>query len=296
MALELSNETIRLTFESIGEGYNGSRFDWLGKLLQITWRNEHTFCTRECVRNATTGTGGCGLFGEFGLDSPIGFEETPVDSHFPKIGVGLLERPDDAAYAFTRPYKIKPFRSETQQHDNQLVFRCHSSANDRYRFVYEKRFILANDGFRIEYSLSNTGDRPLCTNEYIHNFCSINHRDIGPGYRLRLSTPFDIQNVSEYVNPDECVVQTDDKTLTWRDKPESAFFFGDLEQTVATPWWELSLMDQGLSISESADFTAEKINIWGEGHVVSTELFCPIKVDCGECKEWSRTYQIKQNN
>jgi hypothetical protein len=54
--MKLENETIRLDIEEPGEGYVGSRFDWTGKITQITFRGRHTFCTEETTDPAG-GTG-----------------------------------------------------------------------------------------------------------------------------------------------------------------------------------------------------------------------------------------------
>ena len=85
--------------------YCSSRFDWTGFITQVTLDKERTFCVPEAIDG--TGTGGHGLCNEFGITRPIGFDDAAPGETFPKIGVGLLRRPDAEAYSFGRDYEIE---------------------------------------------------------------------------------------------------------------------------------------------------------------------------------------------
>lgn len=95
----------------IKKEYSGVRFDWNGFITQVTLDGKHTFCVPEALEPGR-GTGGCGLCGEFGIHDPLGYDETPIGEYFPKIGAGLLKRPDSEPYDFFRKYEAVPNNSD----------------------------------------------------------------------------------------------------------------------------------------------------------------------------------------
>jgi hypothetical protein len=49
---------------------------------------------------------GIGLCNEFGNELAVGYDEIGPGELFPKLGVGLLRRPDEGAYNFFRPHEV----------------------------------------------------------------------------------------------------------------------------------------------------------------------------------------------
>jgi hypothetical protein len=99
--------------------YAGSRFDWTAFIRQVTLKQGlHTFCTAESLVSGK-GTGGIGLCNEFGNDLPVGYDEAPSGSKYPKIGVGLLTRRDSGRYDFI----AQPGRAVSGAHGSQGGYR-----------------------------------------------------------------------------------------------------------------------------------------------------------------------------
>lgn len=73
-----------------------------------TLDGRHTFCVPEQYEPGR-GSGGSGLCNEFGIRTPIGYDEAKVGDQFPKIGTGLLKRKSEEGYDFFTPYEVEPF-------------------------------------------------------------------------------------------------------------------------------------------------------------------------------------------
>ena len=96
---------------------------------------------------------------------------------------------------------------------------------------------------------------------------------------------------SAFVNPEELVVFNSAK-LKFDATPKKDYFISDLQaKKGAIVGWELVLKD--FKVAAKTDFTPSKMNIWGNGHVISPELFAEIKVEPGQQTSWSRWYEFQ---
>ena len=290
--VKLENDTIRLDIEEPGEGYVGSRFDWTGKVTQITFQGRHTFCTEETTDPARRPHTGRGLFNEFGIDEPIGYEECPVGDVFLKPGVGLLTRLSEEPYDFFCSYPVVPGMTRWELRDGSVSFEFSCSTPRGHAIVLHKDIVLDGSGFTIDYALTNRGAATLRTNEYVHNFLAVNREPLGPASRLTCSFPLSTTGFHESLNPGKALSFCGDGAL-WNQVPASPFFFGGLhpvaDQTVG---WRLEHTTERLAIREAVGFAVQRFNLWGAGHVVSPELFKRIEVPAGGTGRWSRSYQL----
>jgi hypothetical protein len=291
--VRLENETIRLDIEEPGEGYVGSRFDWTGKITQVTFREQHTFCTEETTDPESLHRGGRGLFNEFGIDAPVGYEDCPVGDVFLKPGVGLLTRLSEEPYDFLLSYPVTPGAIRWKLDDATASFEFRCATPRGHEVELHKEVALDGSGFTIDYALVNRGRATLTTNEYVHNFLAVDREPLGPDYRLTGSFPLVATGFSESLNPDDVVVLRDDH-VRWSQAPASPFYFGGLRPDADGPVrWRLEHTGRRLAIEESVDFAVARFALWGVGHVVSPELFKRIEIPPGGTCRWSRSYRIR---
>lgn len=283
--LTLCNPQLQVTIARPGHVYTGSRFDWTGFILQVTLENEHTFCTQESL-HTSEGTGGIGLCNEFGIQHALGYEEAQLHEPFMKIGVGLLRKPDEAAYTFHKPYSVQPAIVHVESTAHQVTFRSLPLEIKGYAVAYNKTISLRDNYIEITYELDNVGQKPIQTNEYNHNFISIDHCPIGPAYCLT----FPIKKFSESL-PDPLSLYGNE--ITWTRTPESDFYFkvpgSRLPETYS---WQLIHREQAVGMREYSDFPIEHFALWGKAHVVSPEVFYAIELQPGESRTWKRTYEF----
>jgi hypothetical protein len=302
-------ETIRTAFETIrlhsprleveigrpGSAYHGTRFDWSGFITQVTLllnggAGRHTFCVPESY-HPSTGTGGIGLCGEFGIDQPVGYDDARPGELFPKMGIGLLHRPDDGPYSFSRPYQIaEAFPVEVEEGPDQASFSVAPLDCRGYAARLAKTVRVQENRLEIAYRLENTGQKPLVTHEYLHNFVGIDRQLLGTEYRLRLPYPvrFDPQAA---VGMETAVIQGHE--IGFSVTPHKALYIRPLGFGLsAEPQWEMRLQSSGVGLRESDDFNPVRVAVWGTDHVLSPEIFVGIALQPGETQTWTRQFEF----
>lgn len=283
----LTSERLEVELSAPGGAYRGSRFDWTGHVVEATLDGKHCFCAAESLAPGQ-GSGGLGICGEFGLFTPIGFDETAPGESFPKLGVGLLTRPDEQPYSFMRPYAIEPYPIEVKAGADCAVFVAEPVDCRGYAVRYEKAVSLSANVLTISYRLRNVGDRPIVTEEYEHNFLAVDGQPIGPDYALRLSRPF-----RAAASMPGCIEARTDG-IGWTAAPTAPFYARmDIAAGAEDGYrWELLHKPSGVRVSETVDFAPSAIALWGDRHVVSPEVFIALALRPGEERAWTRRYEF----
>ncbi|MGB5419149.1 hypothetical protein, partial [Algibacter sp.] len=197
----LKNKNLEIHLDLPTENYNFSRFDWTGKIVEVTFNNIPV-TTIEDKASKNEHHIGKGFYNEFGIDSAIGFDETEIGDWFHKIGVGLLKK-EGYEYFFNKNYKINPAKFKVTAKVNSILIICESESVNGYSYILKKEILLLDNAFTIKYNLQNTGKKNISTSEYTHNFTAINHDSIGRNYVLKF--PFEIKPelFTETVNPEQ---------------------------------------------------------------------------------------------
>ena len=286
----LKNKNLEIHIDDPFEGYKFSRFDWTGKIVNVIFQNIQLSAI-ETTTYENEAFLGKGFYNEFGIDAALGFEETKIGDWFHKIGVGLLKK-DDSKYLFHKKYEIKPAKFKINKELNKIIISCKSETVNGYSYVLRKVIELHENSFTINYYLQNTGDKDIRTDEYNHNFTSINSDIIGPHYLLKF--PFEIQpkHFGETVNP-ELKVEVGPRNIKFNNNIKEQFFFSNLTGgKIVKASWDLINLESKIGINETASFQTNKVNLWGWRHVICPELFHKIFVKPGESMTWSRNYNV----
>ncbi len=286
----LKNKNLEIQIDLPLTNYNFSRFDWTGKIVSVKYKGIYISGV-EKLNDEDDTKSGKGFYNEFGIEAPVGYNEIPEGDWFHKIGVGLLKK-DGGEYLFSKPYEIQPASFKVSSKTDKIMISCKAQNANGYDYVYKREIILVESGFVIHYSLKNTGEKTIHTDEYVHNFIAINKELVGSDYILKF--PFNIKPelFKGNVNP-EGKVEIGEKEITFNGTPDQQFFFSNLsgnENLDAS--WELINTRTKIGISETGSFKTNKVNLWGWTHVISPELFFSISVKPGEEIEWSRTYHV----
>ncbi len=286
MAHILQNQLISVHVDSPEDHYQSSRFDWTGKIIRITYKGRDMTTTEFPDKGPFNQ--GMGLYNEFGIDQPIGFDEVKEGDWFHKIGVGLLQKAG-SVYDFQIPYNIRPAQFDTSVNEDQISVICKSKYGG-YSYVLEKEICLEESGFRINYCLTNSGQKVIQTNEYVHNFMSIHAKPIGSPYLLSLPFKTEPSLFIETVNP-ENLVDISGNQVSFSGQPSTPFFFSNISglQPVEAKW-TLYHKELKIGISETGNFKTNAVNLWGTGHVISPELFFQVDLNPGDTTRWSRAY------
>lgn len=142
-----------------------------------------------------------GLAAEFDLcipggpasDFPSGYAEAATGAGFLKIGVGALKKSGRPYNFFLSPELLECARTTVAWSADGARFRQDFAGETTPGYAYRLEADLSLDGPRVvvEWRLANTGQKPIVTRHYTHNFFRIGNHDVDSGYEL--SFPYDFK-------------------------------------------------------------------------------------------------------
>jgi hypothetical protein len=293
MPIILDNKVLSVVIEEPGKVYKGSRFDHSGNISRVTFDRRFNFCTTEKAVGFDPSSQGQGMYCEFGISEPVGYDDCAVGDWFPKIGTGLLKRKSEGSYDFFANFEIDPFEIRTEAEADSVTFTVLPRECRGYAMKLTRKISISGDCLLLNNTLENTGFRIIHTNEYCHNFMSVNGMPVGPG--LQLSVPgkiMDPMEMVEAVNPGH-VVKLNECVMEFTGQPAGDFFFSPFTDfNYHKGSWQITEKRTGLGVGEETDFIPEMMNVWGTTHVISPEIFIPIIVGAGETQYWQRKYRF----
>lgn len=283
--INLKSDRLRVEIALPGAIYRGSRFDWTGFITGIVLEDKHSFCVPESLTPGQ-GSGGLGLCNEFGITTPIGYDEAKTGEKFPKLGTGLLTRPDESDYFFFDKYEVTPFSIKVSTDFDTAVFKVEPVDCRGHAVKMTKTISVKDNTLVIDYRLENVGSKPLKTEEYCHNFIAVNNNNIGPGYVLKFPYDINAEDIPEIMN-------IKGSEIRWNNVPEKDFYCRPRGfNSVKKHYWELLYEPQRVGVREYSEFPIQMVAVWGSTHVVSPEVFIDVNIAPGETQEWSRKYEF----
>lgn len=285
--LALESGRLRVEMALPGAMYQGSRWSWSGFITQVTIDGRHTFCTSEGEDEGSSR--GIGLCNEWGIFAPVGFDSARAGEKFPKLGVGLLTKPDDKPYSFTRAYEIEPFERHVEHSPSTCTARIVTEPLECRGHAARLRemFWVEENRLRVETEIENVGSEPIQTHEYRHNFLALDGAEIGPDYTL--SVPYRIEASNE-IAPD---LRIGEREVSFGRTPRNSFLqvLGGAAGAGANAWWELRHAS-GVRVRETINVALEELKVWGAAHVLSPEAFVTVQVEPGARQAWAREYEF----
>lgn len=287
----LENDTLSVQIQLPQEHYNRTRYDWTGMITNVKFRGNIISGFERSVQTLSDGLGQ-GFYNEFGIKTPVGYDDILPGEWFHKIGVGLLQR-DNAPYNFLKDYKVKPAYFSVDVIETGLRVTCRGPLTNGYAYTLVKEISLRESGFEIHYALFNKGNKRIITTEYNHNFLSTAPTFNAQDYQLSYPFVLDESVLEENINP-EGIVEFNEQHISFKGSPTLDFFFSDLTGGKKVPAkWTLHNRSTGISISETGDFSTSAVHLWGAGHVISPELYFNLDILPGYSMRWTRSYDIK---
>jgi len=290
----LKNKNLEIQIDLPLENYQKSRFDWTGKISAVIYNNI-AISGSEKLHKQNDSVDGKGFYNEFGIELPIGFDEIKEGEWFHKIGVGILKK-EGNNYLFNKKHETKPAKFKVATLDHKITIDCESQSMNGFSYHLKKEITLFENSFVINYFLKNTGLKTINTDEYNHNFISINKELIDANYVLKF--PFQLNSTlfDATVNPKENIeIKTNE--FTFKENVKDEFFFSNLSAgKKVKASWELINKKTKIGIRETGSFETSKINLWGSKHVISPELFFKINLSPNQELAWSRTYNLFEIN
>jgi hypothetical protein len=272
--------------------YNrGARFCSLANVLRVTMRG-HDYLFSPVEHDPLTEN--CGLCSEFDIGTatqPPGFVEASEGQGFLKIGVGVL-RKDVADYDFFRPYEIiVPAQTSAKWGDHAAQFEQSCAGVNGYAYRLQAAITVEDNVLEMQYTLTNSGQKPLVTEQYAHNFFCFDDTMIGPDYAVRF--PYDF-TVTGLLPEQEKKGREIDFMKSFPSQVQ-AVNLNVLPSANNQGPNEVAVLDRacGMSILASVSRPSLRIAIHASPRYVCPEQFVLINLQPSESQQWVRRYEFR---
>ncbi|MFD2937157.1 hypothetical protein [Spirosoma flavum] len=292
---ELSNGIIQTTvyLPDASQGhYQGTRFDWSGAFKSLTYKG-HSFIDQwfenydPKLHDAINGPAE-----EF---TPLSYADAKPGDTFVKIGVGLLRKPDDRAYAFAKYFEVADHGKWTvKRHKDRIDFTHELTDSTGYGYRYTKTIRLSKGKpeLVLEHSLKNTGKRPIETSVYDHNFFIIDKQPTGPG--IEILFPFAVKAEGKGFGS---LIQTQGNRLVYSrefEKKENVYSAGLQGFDSPKTGYDIRIENQktGVGVHITSDQPLEKLVYWACATTSCPEPYIHLKADPGQEIKWKIAYEF----
>jgi len=205
--LEISNEQVsmKVYLPDTDKGlYRGTRFDWSGVIGSVQYKEHEYFGYWKKTHDPMFHEDLTGPVEGF-IEPGLGYAEAEPGQGFIRIGVGVLEKEVEEQYNWMKTYNVLDFGKWTIDHGKDWVTFTHALQSDfGYAYEYTKSIRLKADGFSIEHTLRNLGERTIETDQFNHNFFMIDGERSGISFSVSfpyaISTHNDLKGFLEIEN------------------------------------------------------------------------------------------------
>jgi hypothetical protein len=288
--------------------YRGTRFDWAGVISSLEYKGHSYFGPffekfNSSVRDVVIGdpieagvnSAASGPVEEFiGADgSALGYVGAKPGEAFCKIGVGSLRKTDNASYSSYTNYSILDGGKRVVRSGLgwiEFTQQLHCGSGYGYSYTKTIRLLENTPEMTIEHRLVNTGEKPIETRVYDHNFLTIDHQSTGPDVVISfpfLPVPNKAMGRLARVRGNQLVFSKD---LTGHDTFDQKFTgFGN---TAIDYQIQIENHSTGAGVTIRGDRPLVNVEVWAVRTAVAPEPHVEIKVAAGREFTWKYTYRF----
>jgi hypothetical protein len=273
--------------------YQGTRFDWAGVMPRLEYRKHSYFgIWNPAPYDPKLHDAIAGPVEEF---VAVGMNEAEIGGEFLKIGVGSLIKPDAKPYSFNVPYQIKNGGKWTVKKSIDKVEFTHVISDAAgYGYVYRKtvKLLSGKPEMVLEHSLKNTGQKPIETQMYNHNFFMIDNEPTGPN--IYTSFPYEIKAEGRGFGS---IAKTENRAISYTKELEAGnfVFTAGVQGFGPTPDdydFLIQNLKTGAGVQITSDQPLEKIVYWACHTTSCPEPYIKLSVKPKEEIKWKINYKF----
>jgi len=276
--------------------YRGTRFDWSGLVSRVDCAGHNFFCEfRDQQHDPLNHDDICGTAEEFSMTTlPPGFGQAGPGDPLVKIGIGVLQRADDPAYAIWKKYTIlQPGGWNITKKSDRIEFTQTLSSRNGWAYDYSKVIRLddKDHAMIITRHLKNTGAKRIETDHYGHNFLKIDGVPAGPDYVIEF--PFQ-PRFGEGSKPEGCVEIRDKSLVFLKEVPADKSVWVRLEGFAKPEDSQMRTINRRTRAEMTilTDQPLVRLVFYSSGGVLAPEPFVKLDLAPGESKTWTTTYRF----
>ncbi len=273
--------------------YRGTRFDWSGAIYSLEFAGHQYFGEWQESDDPYLHDRITGPVEEYRTaEKGLGYDDG--GDRFIRIGVGVVEKPEEDDYRWTHSYKVvDPGRWAIRRGANWIEFTqdvAEPTLGYGYRLVKRLTLTPGKPELVIDHSLENTGGKTIETNVYNHNFFVIENQPTGPDFSVTF--PFAVVadgDLKGYAGASGTNVKYE-KQLP----PGESIFamlsgYGD---TRADHAFTIENRKVKAGVRVETDKPLAKLNFWSPRTTLCPEPFIDLKIAPGQADRWSTRYEF----
>ena len=272
--------------------YRATRFDWSGIISSLKYGDHQYFGYWKSTHDPLVHEDLSGPVESY-IAPGLGFDEAKAGGKFIRIGVGIIERPDDKPYETYKTYKILDHgKWDIYEGDDWIEFKHIIKSDIGYGYVYTKRINLKSNepGFTITHILENTGEKVIETDQFNHNFFMIDGESSGPAIHVyfpyEISTENDLRDVMK-INGKELYFLKDlaQGSSIWME-------FEGFSDRVKDHQVRVVNKNSGAGVHLKVDKPLYRMVFWACHTTYCPENFVYITVEPGKSETWVSDYTL----
>ena len=292
-SLAISNEEVemKIYLPDAEKGlYRATRFDWSGVIGSVKykgheyfgyWKDTHDPLFHEDLTGPVEGY----------IKPGLGYEEAEPGGKYVRIGVGLIEKPDETAYSFRNYYELLDHGKWAVDHGADWIsFRHELNTDIGYSYIYQKLIKLKNNGFTIEHKLLNTGEKVIETDQFNHNFFMIDGEPSGTAFSISFPYPISTED-----DPEGFAELKGNELNFLKDLEGDDSFFLLLHgygEEVSDHQVRVQNHKSGAGVTFSIDKPLYRMAFWACRTTLSPENFIWLSAEPGEEEAWTSEYTL----
>jgi len=291
---QIANNQVQMRLylpDTINGYYRASRFDWSGIIAETNykghsyfgeWKDTHDPYNHDDITGPVEGS----------IYSGLGYDEASVGEEYIRLGVGVLHK-QAGEFFFNKTYDIVNHgKWKITKGKDWIQFQHTISSSNGYAYIYTKRIELLKNkpGFVMKHTLVNTGSKTIVTDQFNHNFFTIDKGVTGTGFSLRFKFTPEILDTKYSLG----FFEAKNDGLVFSNDLLKDFVFAMFKPLPAnTPnFLELINKKSGAGVRVSVNKPMNSLVFWARSNVFCPENSVIIKVEKGKSMKWDCEYTL----
>jgi len=271
--------------------YRATRFEWSGIIASLEYDGHNYFGEWKSVHDPFFHEDLCGPV-EGSIYPGLGYAEAKTGGKFVRLGVGVLEKPEEKEYLWNHTYKLVDHGKWTTKEGGDWIEFTHELNTDLgYSYIYIKRIELKKDrpGFTITHILKNTGLKKIELDQFNHNFFVIDGKTTGPDFVVtfpfRVSTPDSLKDLIKIRKKELMFLREFHNESIW-------LLIEGYKQEIQDHNISVINRKAGAGIQFAVNKPLYRLAFWATTTTLCPENFIFISIDPGKEEKWVSDYNL----
>ncbi len=273
--------------------YRATRFDWSGIIHSLQYKGHEYFGQWVAKPDPLLHESVTGPAESFDNNGGPSYAEAKPGGTFIRIGVGVVEKPEEATFSPFRTYKVlDPGKWSVRHGNNWIEFLQVLRDKTGYAYVYTKRVSLTRGKpeLIISHKLKNTGSKVIETTQFNHNFFMIDHLPSGPG--ISVTFPFELRVVRDFRGFLEARGRELVFLKGFEGQQSTQSLLEGYGPTARDYRFTIENKNAGAGARVSGDRPIVRLNFWTRNETVCPEPFVQLRILPGKTERWTLRYEF----